>query len=94
VLQWLRDNEEFWRNFSLPTLVKREMDRVLDQHKERAGCRLTPNRSPHLETRGNEVPKTAFTRASAPRMRPADDVLRGLEGMNKAGHPWTDVEAS
>lgn len=31
VLQWLIDNEELWRNFSLPALVKKEIERVLAQ---------------------------------------------------------------
>lgn len=39
VLQWLRDNEELWRNFPLPSLVKKEVERVLKQHKERAGVK-------------------------------------------------------
>ncbi|ADO75134.1 DEAD/DEAH box helicase [Stigmatella aurantiaca] len=39
VLQWLRDNEELWRNFPLPSLVKKEVERVLNQHKERAGVK-------------------------------------------------------
>lgn len=35
VLRWLVENEELWRNFSLPALVKREIERVLAQHKVR-----------------------------------------------------------
>ncbi len=31
VLRWLVDNEQLWRNFSLPTLVKIEIERVLLQ---------------------------------------------------------------
>lgn len=36
VLRWLVNNGELWRNFSLPALVKKEIERVLDQHKARA----------------------------------------------------------
>ena len=35
VLQWLTENEELWRNSSMPVLVKKEIDRVLEQHKAR-----------------------------------------------------------
>lgn len=35
-LQWLRQNEELWRNFPLPSLVKKEIERVLQQHEGRA----------------------------------------------------------
>lgn len=31
-LRWLADNAEVWRNFSLPVLVKKEVQRVLAQH--------------------------------------------------------------
>lgn len=33
VLRWLVENEDLWRNFSLPALVKKEIERVLGQHK-------------------------------------------------------------
>jgi hypothetical protein len=33
VLRWLVENEELWRNLSLPAWVKKELERVLDQHK-------------------------------------------------------------
>jgi len=36
VLRWLADNEDIWRNFTLPVLVKKEIDRVLEQHKATA----------------------------------------------------------
>lgn len=36
VLRWLFENAELWRNLSLPVLVKAEIERVLDRHKERA----------------------------------------------------------
>ncbi len=39
VLQWLRDNEDLWRNFPFPSLVKKEVDRVLKQHEEGAGVK-------------------------------------------------------
>jgi superfamily II DNA/RNA helicase len=32
VLRWLIENEQLWRNFPLPTLVKKEIERVLSQH--------------------------------------------------------------
>lgn len=35
-LRWLADNEELWRNFSVPALVKKEIERVLEQHKATA----------------------------------------------------------
>lgn len=35
VLQWLEHNEELWSHSSLPALVKREIERVLEQHKAR-----------------------------------------------------------
>lgn len=34
-LNWLVDNEELWRNFSMPALVKREIERVIEQNKAR-----------------------------------------------------------
>jgi superfamily II DNA/RNA helicase len=34
-LKWLIDNEELWRNFSVPALVKREIERVIEQNKAR-----------------------------------------------------------
>ena len=34
-LKWLIDNEELWRNFSMPALVKREIERVIEQNKAR-----------------------------------------------------------
>ena len=33
VLRWLVENDELWRNFSLPSLVKKEIERILSQHK-------------------------------------------------------------
>lgn len=36
VLRWLAENEDVWRNFTLPVLVKKEIERVLAQHKARA----------------------------------------------------------
>ncbi|NPC50366.1 DEAD/DEAH box helicase [Corallococcus sp. AB032C] len=38
VIRWLRENEELWRNFALPALVKKEIARVLEQHKARTGA--------------------------------------------------------
>jgi hypothetical protein len=35
VLRWLADNAELWGHSSLPALVKREIERVLVQHKVR-----------------------------------------------------------
>lgn len=35
VLQWLESNREFWSHASLPALVKREIEQVLEQHKAR-----------------------------------------------------------
>lgn len=32
VLRWLVENEQLWRNFSLPVLVKKEIERLLGQH--------------------------------------------------------------
>ena len=37
VLQWLETNRELWSHASLPALVKREIERVLEQHKARTG---------------------------------------------------------
>jgi hypothetical protein len=34
-VRWLVDNEELWRNFSVPALVKREIERVTEQHRGR-----------------------------------------------------------
>jgi hypothetical protein len=34
-LQWLSDNEDVWKHSSLPTLVRREIERVLAQNAER-----------------------------------------------------------
>lgn len=39
VLQWLETNRELWSHASLPALVKREIDRVLEQHKARTGVK-------------------------------------------------------
>jgi hypothetical protein len=36
VLQWLEKNRELWSHSALPALVKREIERVLEQHKVRA----------------------------------------------------------
>lgn len=36
VLQWLEKNKELWSHSALPALVKREIERVLGQHKVRA----------------------------------------------------------
>ncbi|MFZ5508119.1 MAG: DEAD/DEAH box helicase [Pseudomonadota bacterium] len=33
VLRWLVENEDLWRNFSLPALVKKEIEHILGQHK-------------------------------------------------------------
>jgi len=43
VLQWLRKNEELWRNFPLPSLVKKEVERVLRQNEEPTASRTTPS---------------------------------------------------
>ena len=32
-LRWLAENQEVWRNFALPVLVKKEIERVLAQHR-------------------------------------------------------------
>ncbi|WP_239014058.1 hypothetical protein [Archangium violaceum] len=42
VLQWLRDNEELWRNFPLPSLVKTEVERVPIRCRLRTRSRLRP----------------------------------------------------
>lgn len=39
VLQWLASNSELWSHASLPALVKREIERVLEQHKTRTGVK-------------------------------------------------------
>ncbi|SBO43321.1 hypothetical protein [Cyanobium sp. NIES-981] len=39
VLLWLEANVELWSHASLPALVKREIERVLAQHKTRKGLR-------------------------------------------------------
>ena len=36
VLHWLGSNKELWSHSALPTLVKKEVERVLEQHKVRA----------------------------------------------------------
>jgi hypothetical protein len=36
VLQWLEKDGDLWSHSALPALVKREIDRVLEQHKVRA----------------------------------------------------------
>lgn len=41
VLRWLHDNEELWRDFPLPTLVKKDIERVLMQHKGQVGTIVT-----------------------------------------------------
>lgn len=33
VLRWLVENEDLWRNFSLPALVKKEIEHILGQQK-------------------------------------------------------------
>ncbi len=38
-LQWLIDNKELWRNFSVPALVKKEIERVTEQHRVRVSIR-------------------------------------------------------
>jgi hypothetical protein len=35
VLKWLAENHELWSHSSLPSLVKKEIERVLEQHKPR-----------------------------------------------------------
>lgn len=38
-LRWLIDNEELWRNFSAPALVKKEIERVIEQHNARVSVK-------------------------------------------------------
>jgi hypothetical protein len=38
-LKLLIDNEELWRNFSVPALVKREIERVIEQNKTKSGVK-------------------------------------------------------
>jgi hypothetical protein len=35
----LIDNEELWRNFSVPALVKKEIERVTEKHRVRVEVR-------------------------------------------------------
>jgi hypothetical protein len=35
VIQWLRENDDFWRNYQFPLLVKKEIELVLGQHAAR-----------------------------------------------------------
>lgn len=38
-LRWLVDNQELWRNFSVPALVTKEIERVIEQHRARMAVR-------------------------------------------------------
>lgn len=38
-LNWLIANEELWRNFSVPSLVKTEIERVIEQNRARLGVK-------------------------------------------------------
>lgn len=59
VLRWLAENEEVWRNFTLPVLVKKEIERVLAQHKVR-----------HCGVRGGDA---MIAMVVVSRARPNDD---------------------
>jgi hypothetical protein len=35
-LKWLIDNKELWRNFSVPALVKKDIERIIERNQARA----------------------------------------------------------